>query len=84
MLASPLILGNDLRTVGRDYPDCLELILNPEIVVCRRSPLSRPIRPRSRVSSYSSVPWVHLVLVYVWVVTARMCAFRGCCEQRAW
>jgi hypothetical protein len=34
--------GNDLRTVGRDYPDCLALILNPEIVAVNQDRAARP------------------------------------------
>ena len=40
--ASPLILGADLRTVGVDHPDCLELILNPEILAVNQDPAARP------------------------------------------
>lgn len=32
ILASPLILSADLRTIKQEHPDCLELMLNPEIV----------------------------------------------------
>jgi alpha-galactosidase len=41
VLASPLILGNDLRTVGRDHPDCLALLLNPEIVAVNQDSAAR-------------------------------------------
>ena len=42
VLGSPLILGNDLRTVGREHSDCLELILNAEIVAVNQDPAARP------------------------------------------
>ena len=32
VLASPLILGADIRTIRQQHPECLELLLNPEIV----------------------------------------------------
>ena len=32
VLASPLILSADLRTIKEEHPDCLELMLNEEIV----------------------------------------------------
>ena len=32
VMASPLILSADLRTIARDHPDCLALMLNAEIV----------------------------------------------------
>ena len=32
VLASPLIQSADLRTVGQRHPECLELMLNPEIL----------------------------------------------------
>ena len=40
--ASPLILGADLRKVGVDHPDCLELILNPEVLAVNQDPAARP------------------------------------------
>ena len=35
VLASPLILGADIRTIRQQHPECLELLLNPEIVTAR-------------------------------------------------
>ena len=35
VLASPLILGADIRTIRQQHPECLELLLNPEIVSAR-------------------------------------------------
>lgn len=32
VMASPLILSADLRTIARDHPDCLALMLNAEII----------------------------------------------------
>jgi hypothetical protein len=32
ILASPLIISADIRTIATDHPDCLQLMLNPEIV----------------------------------------------------
>eukprot|EP01043_Picozoa_sp_COSAG02_P005629 COSAG02_NODE_153_length_33128_cov_10.471253_24_plen_530_part_00 len=42
ILASPLILGVDLRTLRRDHPECLELILNSEIVAVNQAKGAQP------------------------------------------
>ena len=36
ILASPLIISADLRTIKEQHPDCLALMLNPEIVAVRQ------------------------------------------------
>eukprot|EP01051_Picozoa_sp_SAG22_P027573 SAG22_NODE_9291_length_598_cov_1.326653_1_plen_138_part_10 len=63
VLASPLILGNDLRTVARDHPDCLALLLNPEIVAVNQDPaarapflVSQAAKPPGKNSNRSAVP----------------------------
>lgn len=38
VLASPLIISADLRTIAKDHPDCLALMLNPEIVAVNQDP----------------------------------------------
>lgn len=42
VLASPLILSADLRTVGQRHPECLELMLNPEIIAVNQDPAALP------------------------------------------
>ena len=44
ILASPLILGVDLRTLATEHPDCLELLLNKQIVAVNQDPLGAPAR----------------------------------------
>merc|ERR1719231_907051 len=38
VLASPMILGADLRTITKKHPECLALLLNPEIVAVNQDP----------------------------------------------
>ena len=42
MLASPLILSADLRTIKAKHPECLELMLNPEIIAVNQDPAGLP------------------------------------------
>eukprot|EP01043_Picozoa_sp_COSAG02_P002482 COSAG02_NODE_57_length_43668_cov_118.217196_19_plen_612_part_00 len=44
VLASPLIISADLRTIKEQHPDCLELMLNPEIVAVNQDPAALPPR----------------------------------------
>lgn len=39
---SPLIHGADLRTVGQRHPECLELMLNRELLAVNQDPLGAP------------------------------------------
>ena len=69
VLASPLILGVDLRTLAHDHPDCLELILNPEIVAVNQDPAARApalisqtaTPPRNRAASVDGTHALRLV-----------------------
>jgi len=57
VLASPLILSADLRTIKQEHPDCLELMLNAEIVGVNQDPLGLPgrfISQKTNRSSYGS------------------------------
>ena len=42
VLASPLILSADLRTIKAKHPECLELMLNPEIIAVNQDPAGLP------------------------------------------
>jgi alpha-galactosidase len=44
ILASPLILGADLRNLKQTHPACLELLLNPEIVAVNQDVAALPPR----------------------------------------
>ena len=44
VLASPLIHAADLRTVGQRHPECLELMLNDEIIAVNQDPAGLPGR----------------------------------------
>ena len=44
VLASPLILGADLISLKAKHPDCLELLLNEEIVAVRAHSLDSSFR----------------------------------------
>jgi hypothetical protein len=41
---SPLIHSADLRTVGQRHPECLELMLNPEVLAVNQDALGAPAR----------------------------------------
>ena len=49
ILASPLILGNDLRNITQAHPACLALLLNPDIVVS----LCPSQRPRAHAHAHA-------------------------------
>ena len=42
VLASPLILSADLRTINQTHPECLDLMLNREIIAVNQDPASLP------------------------------------------
>eukprot|EP00930_Biecheleria_cincta_P039969 TRINITY_DN27423_c0_g2_i1.p1 TRINITY_DN27423_c0_g2~~TRINITY_DN27423_c0_g2_i1.p1 ORF type:complete len:456 (-),score=61.16 TRINITY_DN27423_c0_g2_i1:65-1432(-) len=44
ILASPLILGNDIRSISQDHPDCLALLLNDDIVAVNQDSAALPAR----------------------------------------
>lgn len=44
ILASPLILGVDLRNITAEHPDCLAMLLNKDIVAVNQDKLAAPPR----------------------------------------
>ena len=44
ILASPLVLGTDLRSLASDHPDCLALLLNKDIVAVNQDAGGLPPR----------------------------------------
>lgn len=54
ILASPLILGTDLRTIDRDHPDCLQLLLNADIVAVNQDKAALPPRLVYQVPPFGS------------------------------
>ena len=44
ILASPLILGFDVRRVAADHPECLAMVLNEDIVAVNQDPAGLPPR----------------------------------------
>jgi alpha-galactosidase len=55
VLASPLIISADLRTIQQEHPDCLELMLNPEIVAVNQDPAGLPARLISQQTNGSTI-----------------------------
>jgi hypothetical protein len=55
VLASPLIISADLRTIQQEQPDCLELMLNPEIVAVNQDPAGLPARLISQQTNGSTI-----------------------------
>jgi len=55
VLASPLILSADLRTLKERHPECLALMLNEEIVAVNQDPLGAAPRLISQRSNASSI-----------------------------
>ena len=53
VLASPLIISADLRTIKEQHPDCLALMLNPEIVAVNQDPAGLPPRLVSQRTNQS-------------------------------
>ena len=44
ILASPLVIGADLRTIEKDHPDCLALLKNPDIIAVNQDSAALPPR----------------------------------------
>eukprot|EP00038_Savillea_parva_P010865 m.193374 g.193374 ORF g.193374 m.193374 type:complete len:481 (-) comp18907_c0_seq1:27-1469(-) len=42
VLASPIIISADLRTLATDHPDCLAMLLNNDVLAISQDPLGRP------------------------------------------
>ena len=55
ILASPLIISADLRTIKEQHPDCLALMLNPEIVAVNQDPAGLPPRLISQRTNGSTI-----------------------------
>ena len=64
ILASPLILGADLRNITTTHPDCLALLLNADIVAVNQDPAGHPPRlvwqdPPMDHSANTTSPQIH-------------------------
>eukprot|EP00038_Savillea_parva_P008429 m.176929 g.176929 ORF g.176929 m.176929 type:complete len:581 (+) comp14252_c0_seq1:36-1778(+) len=55
ILASPLILSADIRNVKEEHPDCLDLMLNAEIVAVNQDPLGNPGRFISQTTNGTTI-----------------------------
>jgi len=54
ILASPLVIGADLRSIDQDHPDCLALLKNKDIVDVNQDPAGLPARLVSQNPPYGS------------------------------
>jgi alpha-galactosidase len=55
ILASPLILGTDVRRLARgEHPDCLALLLNADIVAVNQDPAALPARLVAQLPPFGS------------------------------
>eukprot|EP00052_Salpingoeca_macrocollata_P011922 m.92005 g.92005 ORF g.92005 m.92005 type:complete len:455 (+) comp18261_c0_seq3:3-1367(+) len=55
VMASPLILGFDVRSIAKDHPDCLALLTNPEVVAVNQDPAGLPAFLVSQETNSSTV-----------------------------
>ena len=66
IFGGPLIHGADPRTVGRKHPECLRLMLNPEVIAVNQDPLVAParlVRQRANSTVVNSTTIVEQVFV---------------------
>ena len=54
ILASPLVLGTDLRSLASDHPDCLALLLNKDIVAVNQDAGGLPPRLVAQMPPFGS------------------------------
>ena len=54
ILASPLVIGTDLWTIEREHPDCLALLMNPDIIKVNQDPAALPPRLAGQTPPFGS------------------------------
>ena len=54
VLASPLIHGADVTTVGERHPECFAMLLNPEIIAVNQDRAAHPPRLASQTTNYTA------------------------------